>query len=282
MKIDEKSDRKAVLAAVKEDGNFLENASEDLKADREIVLAALKHEDMFNGAYNYVSNDLKADREIVLAAMKISASYLENSSEILKADREFILAALKQDGYGFIIKYVSEDLKADREIVLAAVKRNGGELEYATDALKADREIVLAAVKQNKTAFEYAAKALKNDLEIVAVSKGLTMASSKEDIMAKVYELDQDEYPDGVDQNINLDPEVWDRGYCLETDEGIWYEVYVNDDNKKGWPDLDKDEFVTKFHGINLSQYKEYNQITFIEPNGEEKYTLDELHEYLV
>ena len=28
--------------------------------------------------------------------------------------------------------------------------------------------------------------------------------------------------------------------------------------------------------------FAEYNQVTFIEPNGEEKYTLDKLHEYLV
>ena len=42
MTIDEKSDRKAVLEAVKEDGLALDYASEDLKADREIVLAAVK------------------------------------------------------------------------------------------------------------------------------------------------------------------------------------------------------------------------------------------------
>ena len=37
MTIDGKSDRKAVLAAVKKDGNALEHASEDLKADQKVV-----------------------------------------------------------------------------------------------------------------------------------------------------------------------------------------------------------------------------------------------------
>ena len=40
--------------------------------------------------------------------------------------------------------------------------------------------------------------------------------------------------PDGIsDQLENLEPEVWDRGYYKETDDGIWYEVYVNDEIKK-------------------------------------------------
>ena len=35
--------------------------------------------------------------------------------------------------------------------------------------------------------------------------------------------------PDGISEPIeNLSTDVWDRGYYLETDEGIWYEVYVN------------------------------------------------------
>lgn len=98
--------------------------------------------------------------------------------------------------------------------------------------------------------------------------------------MAKVYEFDYEEY-EGILEDIDLNPEVWSHGYHQETDEGIWYEIYVNDDIKKACPDLDKDEFVTKFHGTYLNNYQEDNQITFIEPNGEEKYTLDALHDYI-
>ena len=119
MTINEKSDRKAVLAAVKEYGYALKNASEDLKADREIVLAAVKQ----NGGV------------------------LKNASEDLKADREIVLAAVKQNGYA--LQYVSEDLKADREIELAAVKQNGDALQFASDDLKADREIVLKIIHSN-------------------------------------------------------------------------------------------------------------------------------------
>ena len=40
--------------------------------------------------------------------------------------------------------------------------------------------------------------------------------------------------PDGMSETLeNLTPDVWNRGYYLETDDGIWYEVYVNDQIKK-------------------------------------------------
>ena len=100
--------------------------------------------------------------------------------------------------------------------------------------------------------------------------------------MTTVYELDYNEYPDGIAQNIDLNQEVWDRGYCLETDDGMGLEIYVNDDVKNRWVNLEKDEIVTKFHGIHLGDYQEYNQVTFIELNGEEKCTSNELDEYLV
>ena len=38
-------------------------------------------------------------------------------------------------------------------------------------------------------------------------------------------------------KNINTD--VWDRGFFLETTDGIWYELYVNDFCKKNWPLID-------------------------------------------
>ena len=39
--------------------------------------------------------------------------------------------------------------------------------------------------------------------------------------------------PDGISSEIDgLTDLVWSRGYYCETDDGIWYEVYVNDDLK--------------------------------------------------
>jgi hypothetical protein len=94
--------------------------------------------------------------------------------------------------------------------------------------------------------------------------------------------------PDGIsDQLENLEPEVWDRGYYKETDDGIWYEVYVNDEIKKIYPKIDlknKEDKETfgKFKDIMLASYESDNQITFFQPNDEETYTLHELTEIFI
>jgi hypothetical protein len=94
--------------------------------------------------------------------------------------------------------------------------------------------------------------------------------------------------PDGISETLeNLTPDVWDRGYYLETDDGIWYEVYVNDQIKKYYPKIDLEdeeqkETFGKFHDIMLDHYKDDNQITFFVPNNETQYTLDELTDILI
>jgi len=94
--------------------------------------------------------------------------------------------------------------------------------------------------------------------------------------------------PDGIsDQLENLEPQVWDRGYYKETDDGIWYEVYVNDEIKKYYPKIDlkneeDKETFGKFKDIMLDHYESDNQITFFQPNDEKTYTLDELTEIFI
>ena len=94
--------------------------------------------------------------------------------------------------------------------------------------------------------------------------------------------------PDGIsDQLENLEPQVWDRGYYKETDDGIWYEVYVNDQIKKYYPKIDlndeeQKETFGKFDSIMLDHYESDNQITFFEPIGESTYTLAELTDILI
>ena len=94
--------------------------------------------------------------------------------------------------------------------------------------------------------------------------------------------------PDGIsDQLENLEPQVWDRGYYKETDDGIWYEVYVNDEIKKYYPKIDLKneedrETFGKFKDIMLDHYESDNQITFFQPNNEKTYTLDELTEIFI
>ena len=85
----------------------------------------------------------------------------------------------------------------------------------------------------------------------------------------------------------NLNSDVWDRGYYKETDDGIWYEVYVNDQIKKGTPKIDLNdeedkEIYGKYSDIFLDHYESDNQITFFVPNDEELYTLDKLTDQLI
>ena len=78
------------------------------------------------------------------------------------------------------------------------------------------------------------------------------------------------------------------RGYFKETDDGVWYEVYVNDQIKKYYPKIDiknneedKQTF-GNFSDIFFDHYESDNQITFFEPKGEERYTLNELTDILI
>tara|TARA_B110000438_G_C15620614_1_gene566381 strand:+ start:32 stop:352 length:321 start_codon:yes stop_codon:yes gene_type:complete len=94
--------------------------------------------------------------------------------------------------------------------------------------------------------------------------------------------------PDGISSDLdNLTEAVWSKGYYCETDDGIWYEVYVNDTIKEGFPKIDLSDPEIKeayggFHDIMLDHYESDGQITFFVPNGEEEYTLDELTDMLI
>ena len=91
--------------------------------------------------------------------------------------------------------------------------------------------------------------------------------------------------PDGISSELDgLTDLVWLRGYYCETDDGIWYEVYVNDDLKYPIDLSDEEdmEVFEGFHDLNLDHYESDNQITFFEPNDEQEYTLDELTDILI
>jgi hypothetical protein len=129
----------------------------DNKTYKEIVLEAVKQ----NGdALECASDELKNNFEIVLEAVKQNGYALEYASDELKNDFKIVLAAVKQHEYALI--YASDELKNNFEIVLAAVKRNGYALEYASDELKNNFEIVLEAVTQDGRALEYVSDELKN------------------------------------------------------------------------------------------------------------------------
>jgi len=96
------------------------------------------------------------------------------------------------------------------------------------------------------------------------------------------------EYPDGgIEDLIDVDETVWDRGYSREVDEGIWYEVYVNKDIHKKIPTINLTDYsypgmvMDSYFCLRLDDYEDYGQLTFFVPNDENHYTLDELTDVL-
>jgi len=83
-----------VLDAVLLDANALQHAATELTADRELVLAAIEQDGLFlQDAAPELS--LRADREVVLlAAVQQTWDALPYASEELKADRKVVIAAM--------------------------------------------------------------------------------------------------------------------------------------------------------------------------------------------
>jgi len=101
-------------------------------------------------------------------------------------------------------------------------------------------------------------------------------------------EFDYEQY-DGIETPLeNLEPSVWDRGYYCDTDEGVWYELYFNEEQKIHYPsELDLKQTLNKnfkngkntegFKGLLLFHFEEDNQITFFVSYEEEEWTLDKM-----
>ena len=156
------SNRTEVLAAVRQDGDALWDASEELKKDPEIVLAAMQQ---YGYALGHASEELKKDPKFMLAAVLQNGYALGHASEELQKDLEIVLAAVLQNGNA--LQFASKELTKDPEIVLAAVLQNGNALGRASEELQKDPEIVLAAVLQDGRALAHASEELKKVSAIV-------------------------------------------------------------------------------------------------------------------
>lgn len=109
--------------------------------------------------------------------------------------------------------------------------------------------------------------------------------------MSKVDEFDYETYPDGISEVLNdIEHSVWDRGFYCETMDGVWYEMYVNEQIKNYIPIIEEDfenvESISSsfkgFHGLWLGNYEDNSQITFFVPNNEDKFTLSEMTDILI
>jgi hypothetical protein len=126
-------------------------------------------------------------------------------------------------------------------------------------------------------------------LELNDGGNGLVFSSGRntsdgDDMGAFVF--DDEAYPDGISDVIDdLNSDVWDRGYSCETENGTWYELYVNAETKASYPsipdDFDNEDSVAfsfrGFKGLQLGNYVDNDQITFFVPDGEVEWTLEEM-----
>ena len=93
--------------------------------------------------------------------------------------------------------------------------------------------------------------------------------------------LDEEKYPDGISIPLeNLDSWVWKMGFYCETEEGVWYELFLSDEQRKYYPDtkdLEESMEESNYDSLYLGDFQDYGQITFFVPNGEEEWTFEEL-----
>ncbi len=215
------------------------------------------NKDFLNEVTEYISSTKVEDNE-------------ENEDKIESEDksdaeneREEWLRDLREDGN--ILQDATEEESNDLELVMAAVSNNGNSLAFASKELQDNAQVVMEAMKNNANAFIYASERLRKSDEI------------KE--LANNYE-----YPeDGVDEEINLNELVWDRGYIKVTKEGSWYNLFVTEQIKGYYPN-EKEALaaLNDFYELDLSMYEEYNQINFFVPDVDRTNNVEEMTDILI
>ena len=199
-----------------------------------------------------------------------NASKEENEDKIETEDksdaeneREEWLRELREDGNE--LQHATEEESNDREFVMAAISNNGNSLAFASKELQDDIQVVKEAMKNNANAFIYASERLRKSDEIKEIANNY-------------------EYPeDGVNEELDLNELVWDRGYYEVAEKGTWYNLFVTEQMKGYYPNK-KDILaaLNNFYELDLSMYEEYNQINFFVPKGHTTYDLDEMTDILI
>jgi hypothetical protein len=99
-----------------------------------IMLDAVKQ----NGqALIWASDELKQNRQLVMIAVEQSGKALKQVDAKFKNEFAIVLLAVKQDGLA--LQYASDELKNDREIVLAAVRSNWNAYRFASPTFQFDK-----------------------------------------------------------------------------------------------------------------------------------------------
>jgi hypothetical protein len=130
------------LEAVRNNGDSLEFASDELNNDKNIVLEAV----MENGfSLEFASDELKNDKNIVLEAVKRDGRSLEYASDELKNDKSIVLQSVKSSTFG--VKYASVEILNNFDVIYSAIdsiySSTDNILNFVSDNLQNNNELIL-------------------------------------------------------------------------------------------------------------------------------------------
>jgi len=120
----------------------------------EIVFEAVRQH---GEALRYAAEELRKDREVVIEALRQNGDALRHAAEELRRDREVVLEAVRQNGEALF--YAAEELQSDPELQPSIVFSNAiagrgaharvftiRELSQAEDSHHQNRQLVLSAL----------------------------------------------------------------------------------------------------------------------------------------
>ncbi len=199
-----KSDKNALIAAVKHDPFAYLHADESLKNDREIFYATL--ENSTRDSYmllKYATKFLKKDKEVVLAAIKNDVRSFEFAHKSLQCDKDFCCLVMKQNGAA--LRYAHDSMRGEKEVVLAAVQQDSRSFQFAKQSMKSDSDVVIAAMKKfSRKKNKEADFAAKNKRTSSSSSKGSGTSSSKSDSL-QLFNVDPPAEQDSDGRNFALE-----------------------------------------------------------------------------
>jgi len=158
------ADRDFVFTLMDLNGEFFENASEELRNDRELLLKALETEGECV-SLNYASEELRNDREIAEKAIAIQTYNYFNIGDELKTDRELVLKVLKLDPHILEFSDEIDELLQEDEFLLEVVRQNPEIAKYLSydQDLQSRAEELARLEAEAQTISE--AEALRDELE---------------------------------------------------------------------------------------------------------------------
>lgn len=177
--------REVVKAAIMNDAQVFQHASEELKLDIDLVMYAiwydgdnLRYAPAFQGddrvineavsssgkAIKWVRDDKKTQR-LALTAVENDGYAIEHLPPSFSSNMEIAMAAVRSTP--FALKYLHPYLQDDIAVVTTAVYGDGRALEHASEKLKGNRGVVMVALQGKVGALRFASKCLQSDFALV-------------------------------------------------------------------------------------------------------------------